>query len=1058
MSCIGFLVLLASCFEQLVIRKMKKTILLLLLFTLVVFQSQNQSAPHEPEQTLGTPVVSLVGSSVIYPLGGGEYEKQSVSSNSDFTRESIQIIQGISDYFERGPITILNDTAFGPLGYNFPGSGSSSDPFRIEGYNITDSIMNLIHIENTTKYFSINNSIFDCQGSSFYGIYLSNSMYGTIENNIIRNSNSYGIHLSLSNNTTLSNNTIYDCSGGVGFSFSNFNMFLNNTISDIDAGSSVYLSDSSNNTFTNNTIYNNVVTDGLSISDSNNNSFSTNTIHTCAGDGISLGWAEYNKFEGNGIYNCGGGGISLEDAHYNSFTVNTINQCDNGFWLDSSSSNNTLLGNLINNLLFDGIRLWDSNNNNTIASNVIYTCGRGVYLSSSDNNTIWNNTIYDCGYTGAIIISNSFHNEVFNNTLSYAFMGIILEFSSRYNLLSDNTIFNITDIAGIGSGIYVDSSHNNTLSRNTIYGYNAMEHYGIEVDSGTNNTIIDNTIFGCYYGGIYLGSTSTHNTLSANTIHHCDYAGISIITSSFNLITGNYIFDLGSRTGIGVWGSSDNNTLDSNQVSNCSNGISVQFSYNTTIVKNSISDCSANGISLGTSSTNVLSGNFISNCSQYSIFLDSSCNSNTLTYNTVYNGEDDGIHLYSASNNTISYNIVYNHTNYGLYITGSSSYNIVTWNNFVNNSVGFTSQALDVAFSTNNISFNYWSDWSGTGNYSIDELPNGGANNEDPSPLVNPVLPTVTILTPIAQEYETEKIIVLLTGTPTVFHYQYYIAGIDGANQTWTTSVDRLLPDGSYTLYAYGSDILGNTVHDSETFTIDVYLPTVVITSPTTTVYTHTNVPLIYTVSYGAATLYLNGMANSTAIPSGSVVSDFPDAPAIPDGSYNITIVAVDQAGNVAKETVLFTIDTTPPTVEIDSPTATTYATGTIKVTLSGDADHYWFYIAGIDGANQTWTAEVTLGLADGTYTLHAFGNDSVGNVAHTSVTFEIETPITTTPTTPTTTAPTTTPLFTTTPEVTIPTMTTTTTEAASGSFPGVFTVLLFVTTLVVILRRHKNP
>jgi hypothetical protein len=209
-----------------------------------------------------------------------------------------------------------------------------------------------------------------------------------------------------------------------------------------------------------------------------------------------------------------------------------------------------------------------------------------------------------------------------------------------------------------------------------------------------------------------------------------------------------------------------------------------------------------------------------------------------------------------------------------------------------------------------------------------------------------------------------------------------------------------------------------------------------------------------------AVDIYLNGMVNTTAVPSGSVVSDFPDVPAIPDDSYNITIVVEDLAGNVDKETIFFTIDTTAPTITIDSPVATTYTTGTVTVDLSSDdAVYYWY---SIDGSNQSWTSSVTESLTEGTYTLYAYGNDSVGNIGYASVTFTIEissetsvpvsssaptsTPATTTPTTATT------PMLETTPETSM----TSSSEAASGTFPGIFTILVLFTTLVVLVRRDK--
>ncbi|MFX0125605.1 MAG: Ig-like domain-containing protein, partial [Candidatus Hodarchaeota archaeon] len=215
--------------------------------------------------------------------------------------------------------------------------------------------------------------------------------------------------------------------------------------------------------------------------------------------------------------------------------------------------------------------------------------------------------------------------------------------------------------------------------------------------------------------------------------------------------------------------------------------------------------------------------------------------------------------------------------------------------------------------------------------------------------------PTLTIDSPLAQEYATNTITITLSGAD---DYWYYMEPVDTQNQTWTGDVTRtLIIDGVYTLHAYGND----------------------------------------------------------------------------------------SVGNIAEKTISFTIDTAPPTITIDSPAATTYTTGTITVELSSDdAVHYWYYILDIDGANLTWTSGTSRSLDDGmTYTLYAYGNDSVGNVGYASVTFTIE-------------IPTTTPPKETTPETSIAT-TTTTSEGEIGSFPGHLAVLLFVTILVVVFRRHKK-
>ncbi len=89
---------------------------------------------------------------------------------------------------------------------------------------------------------------------------------------------------------------------------------------------------------------------------------------------------------------------------------------------------------------------------------------------------------------------------------------------------------------------------------------------------------------------------------------------------------------------------------------------------------------------------------------------------------------------------------------------------------------------------------------------------------------------------------------------------------------------------------------------------------------------------------------------------------------------------------------VSINMDTIAPTVTIDSPTASIYNTDTVSISLSEDAANYWYYIAGVDSSNQTWTTNVDRTLADGTYTLHAYGNDTAGNELHESVILTIDT------------------------------------------------------------------
>jgi len=177
-----------------------------------------------------------------------------------------------------------------------------------------------------------------------------------------------------------------------------------------------------------------------------------------------------------------------------------------------------------------------------------------------------------------------------------------------------------------------------------------------------------------------------------------------------------------------------------------------------------------------------------------------------------------------------------------------------------------------------------------------------------------------------------------------------------------------------------------------QTYLILPYIPPKIdISSPTNTTYRLKNVTLTYTVSNGAVTFYIDGTRNTTILPSGSILSG------LSEGTHNITLVVVDQGENVYTHTIIFTLDNTPPIITINSPISITYNTNIITVNLSGDAEHFWYYIEGVDQNNQTWVSNLQRNLANGIYTLHAYGNDSIGNEAVKYVTFTVNVSKTTT-------------------------------------------------------------
>ncbi|MHA2305592.1 MAG: Ig-like domain-containing protein, partial [Candidatus Hodarchaeales archaeon] len=241
--------------------------------------------------------------------------------------------------------------------------------------------------------------------------------------------------------------------------------------------------------------------------------------------------------------------------------------------------------------------------------------------------------------------------------------------------------------------------------------------------------------------------------------------------------------------------------------------------------------------------------------------------------------------------------------------------------------------------------------------------------------------PTVRIDSPGEIIYASSTLTVSLSGD--AVNYWYYIEIIDDLNETWIVNIERMLAEGDYTLHAFGNDSVGNIQHISIAFSIDLTPPIVNIESPTNLTYARN----ILNVSLsGDATNYWYYIETIDIFNvSWTMIEDR----TLSDGTYTINAYGNDSAGNEACTSNTFTIDTTPPDVNIESPVHQLYF-NRINISLTGNAQHYWYYIEGDDIENHTWSDDLTQILENGSYTLHAYGNDSTGNEAHVFMTFSI--------------------------------------------------------------------
>jgi parallel beta-helix repeat protein len=268
-------------------------------------------------------------------------------------------------YSSHDPIRIESNSDFSTLG--FCGSGTSGDPWLIQGYEITNSTAVSIDIEDTTDYFEIKCNYLSTEDWLFDVIRLSNVRNGKIVDNIIRNGKQ-----------------------GVFFDSSNFNQINGNVIYNND-WNGIQLTDSNNNTIDDNDVCDNGYNTSH-ISSSGFNSVIPFSIHQISGgNGMTFDPSDYNTITNNRIYNNSDSGIFIVNSDYNTIKYNCID--NNGYNTPSS-----------------GIKSFDS-----VFSIHQISGGNGMTFDPSHHNIVENNVISNNKNFGTSISTGSTYNQFYLN-------------------------------------------------------------------------------------------------------------------------------------------------------------------------------------------------------------------------------------------------------------------------------------------------------------------------------------------------------------------------------------------------------------------------------------------------------------------------------------------------------------------------------------------------------------------------------------------------------------------------------------------------------------------
>ncbi len=420
------------------------------------------------------------------------------------TSKTISPRKAIS-YTAHSPIKIFGNASFKNTAQSegWPGDGSESNPYVIEGLEITGSSsdLTLILIEKTDVYFKISNNSLDGKKQTQDGIKLFSVSNGMILDNEVKNCLYAGISIQNSATNTISGNTVSKNGRSGTWKANYWKLDL--------CGMNLIASHS--NEITNNTITSNNI-HGISLDASSNNLLLKNEI---SGQEVGLGLfrgANYNTISENEIFSCPDTGIFSYDAtqgdvlaenSHNIVTKNIFHK-NRGTGVNMGAiqfcgSNNTVSYNefydnsisITIGMRWHGVQYNWQAQNIIVAHNIIYTSSIGILVKYANQAVIMNNSIYQNSNYGLEITNQSSQTIV------------------KWNDFLDNNVE--------GDSQAVDNGINNTFSSN-YWGSLSTDSYSI---AGTAGNVDSSPLASLKrveeYSQVYFPATSDTSTTTTST-------------------------------------------------------------------------------------------------------------------------------------------------------------------------------------------------------------------------------------------------------------------------------------------------------------------------------------------------------------------------------------------------------------------------------------------------------------------------------------------------------------------------------------------------------------
>ncbi len=433
--------------------------------------------------------------------------------------------------------------------------------------------------------------------------------------------------------------------------------------------------------------------------------------------------------------------------------------------------------------------------------------------------------------------------------------------------------------------------------------------------------------------------------------------GIKLNSSNENVIKSNLISY--NSIGMGIYQSSNNTISDNEIVDNIEYGIMISESWENHIQSNNLSG-NVEGLRLYKSTDNTIFNNNILSNAFRGLYLYLS-DSNMIGYNLIFSNDGSGIELHYSSTNEVSNNNISLNG-------GSGSYYGIALNTSQNNRV-FHNTLIDninQAYDNGNDNDwdegypdggNYWNDYAGEdiyrglnqdipGNDGIGDVPYIlDSDSLDNFPLMNKSRGVISFFVGLISPANNS---VIKAGT--IIDFEILTLDVDHVNYTVNGGMNNTLPypffdidtfgwpDGDSLIKVYVIDNSSNMNSSWFFFILDSTNPEIVLNSPNNNsiiaageiINLSISDPFIKSVNYSID----NGPRQSLLFPYDFNTSTWPD------DIYQIEIAAEDIAGNINSTYYLVTLDSTPPTIYLNSPANNSYIRAGTPINLSIADEH----------------------------------------------------------------------------------------------------------------------